>query len=132
MRKFDILVIDDEEEPRHVWFRAHLGALGHRVTSAYEAESALDLLRTRKFDLVFFDHDLGNTPVNGSMIAGQVLMNPDTYHAPSAVWVHTMNYHGAQNIASKFYSAQVPVTVESFYMLQVNQDLQGALERLVP
>lgn len=134
MRKFDILVIDDEEDPRHVWFRTTLGALGHQVSSAYDADQALEQLATRKFDVAFFDHDLGNHSVSGSAIAGHALNDPDTYHRPRSAWAHSMNYDGARNIASKFYSAGIPVTMESFAILQMSdaEHVQDALERLVP
>ena len=132
MRKFDILVIDDEEDPRHEWFREVLLPMGHQVRSAYTAQGAVEEMAQRAYDVVFFDHDLGQDPVNGSMIAGRVLNDPGTYQTPAAVWVHSMNWNGALNIASKFRSAGIPTIVESFAELLYRNNLQEALEALVP
>lgn len=131
MRRLHILVIDDEDDQRLVWFRKTFGEMGHRVQTAQTAAAAMDLFREFKFDLAFFDHDLGET-YGGSDIAGKVLNDPDTYQYPGAVWVHSMNPDGALNIASKFRSAGVPVIVERFKGLQEKVELQELLESWVP
>jgi CheY-like chemotaxis protein len=131
MRRLHILVIDDEDDPRLIWFRQTLGDMGHRVHTAQTADAALDLFREFQFDLAFFDHDLGGR-YGGSDIASRVLNDPDTYQCPKSVWVHSMNTQGAQNIASKFRSAGIPVIVEWFMDLQDKSDLQGLLESWVP
>lgn len=132
MRKFDILVIDDEEDPRHIWFRAALEPMGHQVHSAHTSQAAMEQMARRAFDLVFFDHDLGADPVNGSMIAGRLLNDPGSYQLPAAVWVHSMNWHGALNIVSKFESAGIPAVAESFSELLYRDNLHEALEMLIP
>ncbi|WP_347555451.1 ATP-binding protein [Robbsia sp. KACC 23696] len=49
-----ILVVDDHPTTRLI-LRAQLGALGHRVRLAEDAEAALALLRQRRFDLMLTD-----------------------------------------------------------------------------
>lgn len=116
MTHLDILVIDDEEV-RHEWFRVALKRLGHTMTSAYRSVEALRLLRTHRYDLAFFDHDLVGEQATGSTIAGAVLHNPESYQCPRAVWVHSANPVGALNIASKFRSASIPILVLDFFRL---------------
>ena len=118
MNAFDILVIDDEVEPRQQWFAAHLAALGHHVTAAHSSAEAYRALHERKFDLAFFDHDLGEPATTGSTIAGEILYHPEEYRCPRSVWVHSHNPVGALNIDSKFRSAGVPTRVLEFSALQ--------------
>jgi len=139
MDTLDILVIDDDVvapehiEPRQTWFARRLSALGHKVTAAHSSSDAYGCLRERKFDLAFFDHDLGED-ASGSTIAGRVLYQPDDYQCPRAVWVHSLNSIGAANIASKFQSAGVPTRVLDYGVLRVMPlNVFGALiTELVP
>jgi 5'-nucleotidase len=133
MCPFDILVIDDELDPRQAFFQERLQALGHRVTSALSSGPALDLLKTQRYDLAFFDHDLGES-ATGSTIAGQILYHHEEYHCPRAVWVHSANPVGAENIASKFRSVGVPTRRMEFgLMLELSDDLlNGLIAELLP
>lgn len=140
MRPLDILVIDDDvvgvddlEPPRQLWFAERLAALGHTVTAAHSSAEACRLLRERSFDLAFFDHDLGED-ATGSTIAGQILRQPEDYRCPSAVWVHSHNPIGAENIASKFRSAGVPTRVLDYGALKAMslETLEGLINALVP
>lgn len=131
MRRLHILVIDDEDDPRLIWFRQTLGHMGHRVHTAQTADAAMELFREFKFDLAFFDHDLGGR-YGGSDIASKLLNDPENYQCPGAVWVHSMNSAGAANIASKFRSVGVPVIVEWIMDLYAREDLQELLESWVP
>lgn len=100
-----VLIIDDEKY-RHDWFSEHLRKIvGIEVYNVMNGASALTLMRLNKFDLIFFDHDLGDD-LDGSRIATTVLMESE-YNRPSAVWVHSQNWHGAQNIESKFRSVGI-------------------------
>ena len=129
----EILVIDDES-PRHSWFRNSFDChLGWTVDSALSSAKALELLRTRRYHLAFFDHDLAEHDFTGSDIATRILMDPDTYHCPQAVWVHSANPVGAENIASKFRSAQVPTIVSAFGELLATpiESLRETIENLL-
>jgi hypothetical protein len=112
----EILVIDDQVTPRQSWFRRRLVGLGS-IASALTSAAAYDLLRARKFDVAFFDHDLGEED-SGSTIATRILMEPHIYHCPRAVWVHSVNPVGAENIASKFRSQNVPTVVSDFGIMR--------------
>jgi CheY-like chemotaxis protein len=114
-----ILVIDDRTK-RLDWFQDILEGLGHAVRLAPNGEIAFDQLHETAFDLAFFDHDLGEEP-NGSQIATRILHSAK-YHVPKAIWVHTSNTPGADNIASKFYSAGIHVYIESFEELSKHPD----------
>jgi CheY-like chemotaxis protein len=113
-----ILVIDDDDtNDRIPWF-LQLESVGFLVSSARTSADALDMLAAgTHFDLVCFDHDLGEGSKNGSQIASEILNHADHYYVPRAVLVHSMNPEGAQNIASKFHSygrvtgIEIPVLV---------------------
>jgi len=102
----NILIIDDEEY-RQKWLTDVLEKAGFVTRSALNAAQALDQMQATKFDLAFFDHDLGNGD-NGSQLATIVLTHKK-YKCPTAVWVHSQNWPGARNIASKFKSVRVCV-----------------------
>jgi hypothetical protein len=113
-----ILVIDDTLDPRQIWLQSTLTALGHQVDMTFDADTALDLMSNYRYDLVFFDHDLGDGQLDGSAIAGRVLYDPELYQVPRAAWVHSSNPEGALNIGSKFWSAKIPVIIEEFSVIQ--------------
>lgn len=108
-----VLVIDDEYD-RQDWFLGTLQRTGlkMRITQAHNDTEAMIAFRDNKFDLAFFDHDLGQWSDNGSIIAGKVRILHTEYNCPKAVIVHSMNYQGARNIASKFND--IPTAVISF------------------
>lgn len=108
---YNILVIDDDSA-RQSWFAHHLGmhmpdAIVH---AAFNDLQALTCMRAVKFDLVFFDHDLG-IGMDGSQIAYEILQNSDCYNIPSAVWIQSENPVGKKNIASKFKSFDPEIRV---------------------
>jgi CheY-like chemotaxis protein len=94
-----IFVLEDNEE-RNVSFRKWLA--GHDVTYVEDAWTAHPILKNKKFDLIFLDHDLGNRsnvnsddPNTGYAVAKEIKngVNKDTQ-----VIVHSMNPNGAINI----------------------------------
>jgi CheY-like chemotaxis protein len=124
------LVIDDDPL-RLRWFQDTLERAGHEVRLADHAEAALDQFREVRFDLAFFDHDLGpprslRNPVemNGSRLLGAVL-NAKRYMTPLAVWVHSANPIGAENIASKCRSAGIRYCIGSY--INLTKDPEGFL-----
>lgn len=117
-----ILVIDDDVTPRLTWFQEVLGSAGHEVWLAPCSSAALLFLRHLEFDLAFFDHDLGDDTVTGSDIASRILYSPEQYACPKVVWVHSANKNGADNIVSKFRSADVPVYQLDFGSITKNPD----------
>lgn len=109
----NILVIDDEPV-RARWFQDALEPAGHHVRVAPAPEDALAQMHEVEFDLVFFDHDLGRRDMNGSQLAFRIFSHPKKYKKPRAVWIHTSNPVGAQNIAAKCRSAEVKFGVGKF------------------
>ena len=101
-----ILTIDDSPQ-RQSWFLRSLVSAGHELRQAFDADMALEQFQETRFDLAFFDHDLGPGD-NGSQIMFKVLNVPDRYKKPGAVWVQSSNPIGAENIRAKCSSAGVP------------------------
>jgi CheY-like chemotaxis protein len=126
----DILVIDDSAD-RLRWFQDVLEAAGHNVRLADTAEAALDQVRETQFDLAFFDHDLG-PGMNGSQLANQIFNSRRKTKAPKAIWIHTSNPVGVNNIKAKCLSAGIPTGVGSFETFAKNpKGLLEAIARLV-
>jgi len=112
------LVIDDD--PRRLrWLQDTLEKAGHAVRLASHPQAALDQFKETRFDLVFFDHDLGvvegsrSVEMNGSRLLGEVLRS-SRYKRPRAIWVHSANPVGAENIASKCRSAEIRYCTGSY------------------
>lgn len=127
----NILVIDDEPD-RARWFEDQLEPIGHTVRVAHTPEDALDQMHEVQFDLVFFDHDLGSREWNGSKIAYHVFNHPKKYKRPGAVWVHSSNTPGAENVAAKCRSAGVKCGVGKFESFRAQPSaLLNAITQLV-
>lgn len=118
-----VLVIDDQQY-RHQNF----GDIFTRyypdweIHQAWNAEEALKAFQEHKFDLVFFDHDLGYGD-SGSSIAYQVLDRPGKYKCPGKAIVHSANWNGARNIAGWLEAGGVPhLTQEDTYLMRDMRD----------
>ena len=57
MRERRVLVLDDDEK-RHDWFREQADALNWELHHAWTVAEAIESLNRNDFDLVFLDHDL--------------------------------------------------------------------------
>lgn len=90
----DILVIDDSMSRQSI-FRSSL--IRHNVTQAYTAIDAIQALVAKKFDVVFFDHDLGDDDKTGHDVAKWMAKIP-LYNRPNLCVVHSLNPYGASNI----------------------------------
>jgi len=110
-----ILVIDDDLG-RQEDFKATFDQVypDWEVTYVYTSAEALEAFTKHTFDLAFFDHDLGWDHHNGSSIAYQVLDDPEKYHAPKSVWIHSNNSVGCRNIHAKFASVGIPTEIYAF------------------
>jgi len=109
----NILVIDDEKW-RHDFFEDSLKKISEIksvcIHHATDAIQALQLMHSVKFDLVFFDYDLGYGD-SGLVVARVVLglcdgRNAVEYNRPSAVWIHSQSREG-QRIESIFMVAGI-------------------------
>lgn len=107
-----ILFIDDEREPgcyRSVKYRERLGLryfteaeleiLKKRPQEdvARNYDEAINLLSNNQYDLVFFDHDLGENSKSGMDIAKWVVNNIEI---PFLFYSHSANTIGRENITS--------------------------------
>ena len=110
-----VLVIDDDHS-RQEDFKLLFDKTypDWEVIYAWDDKQALAAFKEHKFDIAFFDHDLGFGSESGSHIAFQVLSNPKIYKAPKWVWVHSNNSVGARNISAKFDSLKIPCVIQGF------------------
>lgn len=75
--KLDALIVDDEEKIRF-FMSDLLGKMGHTVTQAESGEAALELLKTRRFDLAILDLKLSGR-VDGQRVLEAIRWQwPDT------------------------------------------------------
>ena len=123
-----VLIIDVTAD-RIRWLQNSLEAMGHDVRTASDPKSALDQFRETCFDVAFFDHDLGVEP-NGSRLATMVLESRKC-KKPKAVWIHTSNTVGAQNIASKFHSANIPYVIQPYNDVIRSPDFRANVTKLL-
>ena len=103
----NILVLEDDPE-RHRHFRR--GLFGHSLTIVEKAEEAIaHLQRTKSWDAVFLDHDLGGEtyvasgPGTGYEVACWLEENP--LHLPTLVICHSLNYAGREKMLRALESA---------------------------
>ena len=118
-----ILVIDDQQ-----YRQDNFGDIFDRyypdweIHQAWDAKEALTAFQEHKFDLVFFDHDLGYGD-SGSAIAYEVLDRPGKYKCPGKAIVHSSSWNGALDIAACLKSGGVPhFTQEATYLLRNMRD----------
>jgi len=121
----NILILDDDPARHRIFARA---LKGHKVRHAQHADDfAKEILRERA-DVVYLDHDLAYKVrhptkvvdvrghdhfVNGND-AAQFIAALFQNRRPTRVIIHSMNRHGASNIAETLEKAGVPYTVAPF------------------
>lgn len=102
-----ILILDDQEA-RHDWFRSHFK--DHMVTSALNYLEAVNhLVQDDQYDIAYLDHDLGihhlgcrvegpfgvRQDANGQHLAHVIIRDLPPEKRPREVVVHSVNYAGA-------------------------------------
>lgn len=94
-----ILIVEDSEE-RNVQFRKWLSQ--HDFDIATDADEGIKLLKSKQYDVIFLDHDLGNRsgvpsddPNTGYAVAKEI---PSSPNSNAQVIIHSMNPQGAANI----------------------------------
>lgn len=132
MRDARVLVLDDDEK-RHDWFRDKAEALNWELLQAWTAEEAIESLDRNDFDLVFLDHDLEigrlklgapyNWGPNGTVaarhIAGMVAK-------PRRVHIHSVNRGGAAEMERILRAAAVNVTRAEFGSFEISNHAERA------
>ena len=102
-----LLIIDDQQTPRHDWFTAKFP--NNPRTHALKFWEGIDALEANEFDVLFLDHDLnddgkgdvesgmyGSRELTGADIASWLTRNLEKL--PPHVIVHSVNPAGARNI----------------------------------
>jgi len=119
-----ILVLDDDKF-RHDMFEKALGEdnIVHHVYNYDQAIKALD--RYSPFDIIYYDHDLGDfgesphgyggtVERTGADVALYVTRVLPEEKRPKLAIIHSWNFYGAQNIASILSKAGIEVRKEPF------------------
>lgn len=117
-----ILVVEDNPE-RIKKFKREL--IGQDVDYEEDAESAIRLVQTVKYDLIFLDHDLGglayvpsNDPNTGYQVAKAI---KNTENESAYVIIHSCNSVGAQAIKYELPKA----ILAPFIMLNIRDCVEG-------
>lgn len=115
-----VLVVDDSED-RHQTFEREFGDVC-AVLHAFDYDEAVHLLSVSAFTIymVCFDHDLG-LGKSGSDLASFILNELPEDRFPVRAIVHSNNYQGAENIASKLRTAGITTSVRPFSFQMVKQ-----------
>lgn len=90
----DILILDDDPS-RHAVFRSSL--VGHRLTHAHTALEAVKAMWSKRFDVVFLDHDLGDDHSTGYDVTKWMERMPHE-NRPEVCVVHSLNPVGSSNM----------------------------------
>jgi CheY-like chemotaxis protein len=107
MQGFNVLVVEDNPNRIEQFSRA---LVGNHVTFARTAKEGIAKLRMNNTDILFLDHDLGESGT-GYDVALFLRENPE--HTPSQVVVHSMNTVGANNICAILPKAErIPLVWE--------------------
>lgn len=89
----DIFVLEDSPE-RIKWFQQFFGDCNLVYTK--DVKTACDELRTKDYDIIFLDRDLGHSIGNGEEVVR--IMKEEQLAKRSCVIVHTVNPQGQINI----------------------------------
>jgi len=109
---YDIFVLEDSPE-RIKWFRKTFGDCN--LTFTDDVTTACDELRTRDYDLVFLDRDLGHPKENGEDVAW--VMKEEKLAQNACVVIHTVNPRGQRVI--KRYLEEYHTNVHSINFTQL-------------
>ena len=89
----DIFILEDCPE-RTKWFQKTFGDCNLCITK--DVKTACDEIRTKDYDLIFLDRDLGHPKENGEDVAW--VMKEEQLAKTACIVVHTVNPRGQRNI----------------------------------
>jgi hypothetical protein len=89
----DIFILEDAPE-RIKWFQQTFGDCN--IVYTKDVETACDELRTKDYDLIFLDRDLGHPKENGEDVAW--VMKEEQLARNACIVIHTVNPRGQRNI----------------------------------
>lgn len=121
-----ILFVDDEQYRMDTFLS---NAIGSSVTFAYNADSAIEILKRESFDIIFLDHDLAPEHYASSHPDdknGQYLCRKIMEHDIRVPWiiVHSLNPQGAARmieVLGSFYRSRalyIPMAWKLFSMTE--------------
>lgn len=95
------------------------------VTVASNVDTAIDILRKERFDILCLDHDLGldkdNYPITAVRVADTIAN--ENLQKEALIIIHSMNYVGVQRMKSSLKMAKV-VSYDTLCNLTVDQILR--------
>jgi hypothetical protein len=109
----DIFILEDCPE-RIKWFRMTFGDCNLCITK--DVKTACDEIRTKDYDLIFLDRDLGHPKENGEDVAW--VMKEEQLAKSACIVVHTVNPRGQRNIKKYLESYHKNFHVISFVQLR--------------
>ena len=110
-----VFILDDSPE-RIAFFQS---IFGNDMDYAHNVSAALNMLRSRKYDMIFLDHDLSeNDPgaASGSTLAD--ILEEEKLHTNIPIIIHSMNPVGAQNIQRTLNNTHSQVVVVPYSVLK--------------
>lgn len=118
MDTLNVLIVDDEEYRHSSFSRSYVECA---VDHAYTYQEAVDFLKSKHYDIVQLDHDLGPASydseasrfLNGGHVADFIAGLPAD-RMPGKVIVHSFNYWGAQAIMGTCQAVGIPAVYIRF------------------
>lgn len=97
----NVLILEDNEARVKSFKRKFIG---HNLTVTDDASEAIELLKTKSWDYLFLDHDLGGQemvssgPGTGYEVA--VFLEENPQYKPANIALHSLNPGGRKNMKS--------------------------------
>ena len=109
----DIFILEDSPE-RIKWFQTTFGDCNLVYTK--DVKTACDELRTKDYDIIFLDRDIGHPKENGEDVAW--IMKEEQLANDALIIVHTVNPCGQRNIKKYLGTYHKNFHVISFVQLR--------------
>ena len=109
----DIFILEDSPE-RIKWFQQVFSDCNLCFTK--DVKTACDEIRTKDYDIIFLDRDLGHPKENGEDVAW--VMKEEKLAENACVIVHTVNPRGQRNIKKYLEEYHKDVYVISYVQLR--------------
>ena len=94
-----IFVLDDDDKYRLSWFKKFFS--NEKLDIATNVPDAMNFLRSKDYNVIFLDHDLGGPFVRGADGDGidvAKMMVKENLQKGAEIWLHSCNPHGRANM----------------------------------
>jgi len=94
----------------------------HDMTITENAKAAIDHLKSKAFDYIFLDHDLGTNNGNGTDVAQYLYDNPENLNNKAQVVIHSWNTPATNGMLDRLYGAvHIPFNTPAFFALTLDK-----------